>query len=280
MDWAVVEVDSLNVPSPRTSFACCIWADSLYIHGGWGLDGSLGDFWRFGTIGNVWHSLSDSTGQMPGPRSHHTLTAMASGNFYLIGGFVNRDDCTSDMFEYIPHTKKWSRVLPQGVPMSARAGHIAVRVGKNIVIHGGIRPSGGVSNEIHILNTETMTLANPLKIASGPSLSKHAAVELDEVIYVFGGVTDGNTLSSTLYAFDPWSNVWNVIPPPRGQGLAPCARSGHCMVATGTSQFLLFGGWGPNHVPLQDCWIFHTDTKYWEPFTGGSSGVRPWELDG
>jgi N-acetylneuraminic acid mutarotase len=58
-------------------------------------------------------------------------------------------------------TMSWSTPETKGVPMSARAGHTAVLVDRDkIVIFGGGN-SSGPTNDLYILNTDSMTWTKP-----------------------------------------------------------------------------------------------------------------------
>lgn len=64
------------------------------------------------------------------------------------------------------------------------------------------------------------------------------AVLLDGKIYIFGGITEDNKYSNTLYQLDD-SLELKVI---QQQGSVPSARLGHTLTKIGTNKILLFGG--------------------------------------
>eukprot|EP00282_Hemiselmis_andersenii_P035885 CAMPEP_0169427938 /NCGR_PEP_ID=MMETSP1042-20121227/1054_1 /TAXON_ID=464988 /ORGANISM="Hemiselmis andersenii, Strain CCMP1180" /LENGTH=1434 /DNA_ID=CAMNT_0009538063 /DNA_START=72 /DNA_END=4372 /DNA_ORIENTATION=+ len=109
-------------------------------------------------------------------------------------------------------------------------------------------------------------------------VSGSAAVTIQETLYVFGGsyeAEDGSGLvfSSDLHAYDTETGFWTKKMPSK---LQACARSGHCMVAVGSSLYIICGRtlMDEDTVFLGDVFVYDTIDQIWSPVrTAGPNPV-------
>ncbi|KAJ1482242.1 hypothetical protein T484DRAFT_1804593 [Baffinella frigidus] len=103
------------------------------------------------------------------------------------------------------------------------------------------------------------------------------AVSVDGKLWVFGGNMsvdpDDQHLSHDLHVFDLETGFWTRC---RTSPTQPCARAGHCMVAHGSSMYVLCG-WTVNEdnrvLYLSDAFVHSSTTLLWSPIR--ASGTPP-----
>jgi len=114
-------------PPPRRDHAAAAGADGrLYIHGGMGAEGLLGDLWAFDPGLGEWERLRPA-GETPPPRRLHAL-AVSGAHLLLSGGHDGVGDCDGVWALALePGGAAWRRLqLPPPPAGGARTGGVAI----------------------------------------------------------------------------------------------------------------------------------------------------------
>ncbi|MFT7800605.1 multiple epidermal growth factor-like domains protein 8 [Arapaima gigas] len=192
----------------------------------------------------------------------------ATGALYIFGGFdLNR--ALGDLVKYNFTSNRWEQISQAAVP-TARHSHTSVEWQGKMVIFGGELANGSLANDIWMyrpLENDWQQLGQ-LNSPGAPKLANHAAAVVDNYLYVFGGRTEEDMFSSTLYRFALMREVWETVHPSGGK---PPATAGHSMVFHAPSRTLLvYGGHRPTtarfSVRVNSTDIFHVDKRFWTSF--------------
>lgn len=99
-NWGEI-TPSNEPPSPRRDHEAWIYGDQLYIWGGKGQNGSLGDMWSYDIISNEWTERTMS-GSVPPARYGHSTTITNNGTTYILGGKSAEGTCLRDFYRINP----------------------------------------------------------------------------------------------------------------------------------------------------------------------------------
>jgi len=171
------------------------------------------------------------------------------------------------------------------------AGASIVQDGSTIYVTGGYyyEPMCISCPADYYTETTKLTVFNPTFDGSSYELSEpdqqlapsftlprayHTSVVSEGVIYLFGGVANGD---NTLEAFNIADNTWSVVTPyddgfswtPVGE--KPVGRSGHGAIVDGNIIFI-FGGFDVAGNALNDLWTFDITTSTWSSW---ETGITP-----
>lgn len=112
-------------------------------------------------------------------------------------------------------------------------------------------------------------------VAGVPNFSKHTAIELDGLIYVFGGF-DGFKTKYELAIYNPKTRQWQSVDNVKGD--VPPSRSNHRVVLLGKKMYM-FGGirGGDDGIldDLNDMYVLDTTTLTWKKIQGKGSIPGP-----
>mmetsp|Transcript_39602 Transcript_39602/g.112307 ORF Transcript_39602/g.112307 Transcript_39602/m.112307 type:complete len:560 (-) Transcript_39602:55-1734(-) len=239
------------------------------------------------------------TGDAPGPRCGHTLTALAGPNgdlsgakLVLFGGAtalegtqrvgdspgpqspgpsgtgIRLAGATNDVHLMDVRTGKWELVVPAGEAPSPRAAHAAAAVGSMVVIQGGIGPAGLAPEDLHVLDFTDMSRPRWHRVlVQGPGPSARYAHTLalvaNRFLVALGG-NDGRITLADSWALDtsekPYS--WRKIV---DSGEPPPPRMYATASARSDGLLLLCGGRDSSGTPLNDAFGLarHRDGR-WE----------------
>jgi N-acetylneuraminic acid mutarotase len=98
------------MPAPRSSFDATVVADTLFVVGGWAMQGDKETVWQ-DTAYAIDLSQSDlKWTELPKPDFERRALAVGpwNGKLYVIGGMQSNDKVTTQTAVYDPKTKKWS----------------------------------------------------------------------------------------------------------------------------------------------------------------------------
>ena len=123
----------------------------------------LNDCYTLNTVQMRWTVCPPAEGcRPPGPRCGHTAVAIA-GRVYVFGGETPHGQ-TNQLYVYDHAARSWSfeehmsmvnslmhREAPGAMPM-ARSGHAAVKVGSQMIVHGGFNNEVGALHDTHVLD--------------------------------------------------------------------------------------------------------------------------------
>ncbi|KAK7011091.1 kelch domain-containing protein 1 [Biomphalaria glabrata] len=143
LKWSQPMHMNLGVPTQRAAHAMCTIGRHLIIFGGRDIEERQNDMHIFNVDTRKWLTDLSVTGQVPAPRSFHSLTAV--GNKAVLFGGRGRNDQHFDKFDVFDFGKKeWLPTTIEGDKPASRGQHCAVAVGDSIFLFGG---SGNFSPE-------------------------------------------------------------------------------------------------------------------------------------
>ncbi|MEO1526526.1 MAG: kelch repeat-containing protein [Planctomycetota bacterium] len=125
------------LPEPRSSFDAAVLGDSVYVVGGWQLQGTQGDTQWHDTAWSLDLTNKDAKWQaLTVPEFQRRALSVAAFNekLYVIGGMQSNGETTTRVDAYDPKTKTWSKApsIP-GEGMSG-FGSAAYAVGENLYV--------------------------------------------------------------------------------------------------------------------------------------------------
>ena len=218
--WTRVLTDTDSPPSTQFSrrfgHEAVVLNDELYLIGGLGGTNALNDVWK-STDGRSWTRVLTDTDsppstQFPGRYRHE---AVVLGNaIYLIGGFGN--DLLNDVWKSTDG-QSWTRVLtdtksPPSTQFSRRFGHEAVVLGNALYLIGGLDGRNRLNDVWKSTDGKSWTREDT---PSPPSTqfsrrNSHAAVALNNALYLIGGY-DGTNLLNDVWKSSDAGASWNRI---------------------------------------------------------------------
>eukprot|EP00475_Leptophrys_vorax_P027820 TRINITY_DN3974_c0_g1_i2.p1 TRINITY_DN3974_c0_g1~~TRINITY_DN3974_c0_g1_i2.p1 ORF type:complete len:590 (-),score=125.46 TRINITY_DN3974_c0_g1_i2:188-1957(-) len=184
----------------------------------------------------MWYSVSAS-GDIPSPRAAHSMTVIGE-RLYLFGG-NDGINLFNDLYCFETSSCVWSRLNTFGDVPAPRAGHTATLVVESSVFVFGGGTASGPSNELFILNVESLvwSRAHFSGTPPRPRISHSAELILKNQLLIFGGGTVTRVFDD-LHVLDVTQGCWSR---PRDSGIVPVPRAGHAFNAVG-SKIYVFGG--------------------------------------
>ncbi|KAF8492373.1 hypothetical protein F5888DRAFT_1858822 [Russula emetica] len=254
-----------DVPSPRYGHSAVLSSTILLIWGGIMQNQALDDsLYLLNLVSREWTCILVN-GPGPGGRYYHTMTLVGS-KLFVFGGRTAKGrlndiwaldlDCLNskpfwESYEPAPGNEE---PLPRNV-------HVSVTTGDRIIIFGGY-DGQHVFNDTWSFNISTRKWTELQCTGSIPSpRGGHAAVLIDDVMYVFGGrAIDGTNLGG-LTAFKLSTQRWTAF---QDVGSSPSGRFGHAMACDGTRVFVLGGELSPGaQVEVDEAKLIHVlDTTF------------------
>jgi len=220
LSWTQISISQSSLgstkPSPRYAHSGTVAGDKIVYIGG-----QRSQTHRYKDL----FSYDTTTGQFMQPKvtgvlpviSKHTALAVGS-MFYIFGGYDGVSK-RHGLYTFDTATNEWSAPVTHGTCPISRSNHCGTVVGKRMYVFGGllIRGSGLVdSNDIHYLDTETMTWYSPQVTGDLPDpRCGHKMVSIQGKIYLFGGGNgdDWTNKFNDLHMFDPDTNRWTKLTP-------------------------------------------------------------------
>lgn len=233
---------AIGAPPAVVGSAMCSVGTMLYLFGGLTIKSAAqGQLYTFDTALHQW-ATPGPLGVLPTARAFHAM-ACANGRAYLFGGIDASYKVLGD-FYYLDTTvagTKWVNAGPNGAAPPARKGHTLTHSDERLHIFGGTSAGGEKLNDVYSLNLDTLEWRALATSGDSPSARDgHAAVELNDRLYIFGGV-DIYGLLSDVHALDLATLRWS-----QPQSLAnnvPSARWG-MLAALASQQLYIYGGLG------------------------------------
>lgn len=261
--WTLFQ--SASSPPPRKGHTMVKVHNGLLLFGGEGATGRLDDLWILQSAG--WRQLSANGTAPPGPRSGCAMAPLGEGAL-LFGGIDQAGAYRSDVFALTLNlsngTATWSALTTTGQQPSGRAFSALL---PNYRLIGGLTSPTTPSSEVYRFryDTRTWTLEHPA--TAGPVLSiplqLPVAAATERQVFVFSGITGGNTLSTDLWSYDGagWA---------RDQRSGPLGRIGAAAVAVADAfppadrMFLLGGVSATSYSgsPLDDAWTYEPNSGW------------------
>ncbi|XP_045900405.1 multiple epidermal growth factor-like domains protein 8 [Micropterus dolomieu] len=224
-----------------------------------------------------WWRVSGENPYTPPRTASAGVYLSSTGAMYLFGGFdLNR--ALGDLIIYNFTSNQWESRSHGHSPV-ARHSHTAVEWMGNMVIFGGELANGSLASDVWMYRPlhddwQQLGFSNS---QSAPKLANHAAAVVDSYLYVFGGRTEEDLFSSSLYRFGlNSSGGWETVQPTAGK---PPATAGHSMVFYSPSRTLLvYGGHRPTttrfSTKVNNIDVFHVDWRFWTSLSSPGTGPR------
>ncbi|KAF8499070.1 hypothetical protein F5888DRAFT_1611375 [Russula emetica] len=185
-------------------------------------------------------------GPGPGGRFSHTMTLVGSKLFVFGGRSATGKGRLNDIWaldlnclKSNPFWESSYEPAPGNEKPLPRSGHVSVTTGDRIIIFGGYGNPNTKFNDTWSFNISTRKWTELQCTGPIPSpRATHAAVLIDDVMYVFGGLALDGTNLGGLTAFKLSTQRWTAF---QDVGSSPSGRSGHAMACDGTRVFVLGG---------------------------------------
>ena len=267
--WYPIAIDD-GTP-PGTIYGTLIWTGERVIAWG-GADGltKYNAGGRYDPVTDSWQPTSRGPG-CPSPRFYHT--AVWSGTEMIVwGGELLDATRAGDGGRYDPETDSWVAIPATLHSPSARARHVAVWTGDEMIVWSGGGPAG--SGPGGILGDGKRY--DPLTDAWTPISTMNAPAGREECAYTWSGtelLIWGGIDWSTLYGdgarYDPENDTWA----PMASAGAPSPRRRLPAAWTG-SRFFVWGGQAGDS-DLGDGALYDPASNSWTPIaTGGAPEPR------
>lgn len=257
----VSDMFSLGGASSNVTFMIGGYSDSSLLSDVWAFDKTGGGSWSelrppASAKGGKGSSLS------PFPRTDFNI-AILGDNIFLFGGMLIDDDNSvsiwNDLWVFSITSKTWRLVIEESA-CSERYGHAMVSLPEGFLIHGGECNSKlGDLWYYRSASNSFVSLCN--SAGPGPcARSGHSlACSPDGCkVVMFGGaaIIDGDAqFMNDIWVLDisnranPQTWVWSSIV---CNDIAPSPREGACVVPIGTTEIMIFGGYGLSSSALDD----------------------------
>jgi len=188
------------------------------------------------------------------------------GIFYMFGGY----DGISQRFElscFDPVKRLWWVPEVRGAAPLSRSNHASTVHDKKMYIFGGLLQQDLElvdSNDLHILDTVTMTWQTPKMHGDVPEpRCGHKMVTIDDKIYLFGGGNGDNWLNkfNDIHVLDPKTLHWTRLDT---TGVEVDATTFASVWNIGRFLFVFGGGRIKNRGSVSnDVFVYDTVTRHW-----------------
>ena len=199
-------------------------------------------------------------GKQPIKRVFHSIS-LANNYILVYGGYAQDGTLLDDINMYDTRLFQWSGPIMKRQCCS-EDGHIVDMLAMD--------ESLANNSDINTLKFHDVGFVGTLPKAR----AEHAVCTVNNLMYMFGGITSPYGYTNDFHSFDTVNLEWNVLS--TSVTNIPSRRAGHNMVhVPGTNQFVLFGGAGRGttrmdqylSIGFNDVWVYYTDTYTWTQLT-------------
>lgn len=197
-------------PEARLGHTFELVDDIAIVYGGWNSSRVLSDChildFSLGMQRPKWFAV-ETQGVAP-RRQFHTANTI-DGRMFVFGGGDGKI-WLNDLHCLHLKTLEWSVCATNGISPIGRLQHSTVTVGKKLIVFGGEPDRRRQLNDLHVLDTETMTWSQAECIGGCPAPTPRVSttsVVNNSTIYFFGGY-DGTTWLNDIHAFDTVHSQW------------------------------------------------------------------------
>ena len=297
--WKLLQSETWR-PETREGAAMTSVGEKLYLYGG-ASRGIYNDLWVMHMLNPRW-VRTQPQGVHPEPRMGHSL-AEHRGNIVTFGGVTayNRGsqhrECLNSVKILDTEKLYWRQIDTSGVLVSMRRYHIAVVVGKHMLLHGGLNEKNAFMSDAAVLSLNKMKWKQVDIQGTGPGhIAFHCAVgvfpkgtselpgfslyRIPETegppqerviasgIYVFGGLDANSKAHNEVLLCKTGQRplVWSVL---ETKGKPPVPRFQHTMTLVKDLNILVvYGGRNDSHsgsgyTCFNDVHILNLSTLTW-----------------
>ncbi|KAJ7538156.1 hypothetical protein O6H91_11G036400 [Diphasiastrum complanatum] len=235
-------------PETRDSHSAVLMGQRMIIFGGTNGSKKFNDVYILDLSAQSW-SHPSVKGDPPAPRESHSATLVGDKRIVIFGGSGEGDgNHLNDLHILHLDNMEWTSPQVKGKLPTCRDSHTAVAIGNQLFVYGGDCRDRYLG-ELDILDLQTLTWIK-LEMADGiqPGVrAGHAAVTLDNKMYIFGGVGD-RAYYNDVWMLDVDSRVWTLLDV---VGPNPQGRFSHVAVLAG-NDIAVYGGCGEDEQPLNE----------------------------
>lgn len=189
--WSKPKVGG-NKPSARACHTMSRVGRKLYMFGGYDGEKCFNEIDILDLDTMTWIS-PQVQGTIPMARNAHTMTVLGK-KLYLFGGHSGNKHL-KDLHVFDTETLSWTEPQICGSPPKGLRGHTANLIGNKVYLFGGYDGRGRSfkkiipSNDLYVLNTETMRWSHPLEFEKAPAgRQRHTACVIGtKQLFIFGG---------------------------------------------------------------------------------------------
>uniref|UniRef100_A0A061SA78 Acyl--binding domain-containing protein 4-like n=1 Tax=Tetraselmis sp. GSL018 TaxID=582737 RepID=A0A061SA78_9CHLO len=259
-EWIQAEVSGARKPPPRYEHAMAAVDGKLLLVGGNCGGRYLNDVWILDLSSLEWVPTMYSGGkQAPGPppssgpdtppppqptlppSAGHAVVPWAS-SLLAVGGLTKAKHKSDELVVHSLETRAmaWSLLEPSGTPPPQLGGHTATIIGSCLYVFGGEDNSRRLSDELFVLDLESMVWSKPETKGRKPSpRCAHVAAGFGgRYLLIFGGGSVAHCYQD-LHVLDVEDMSWSV---PAAAGQAPSPRAGHAAAMLGNMWYIAGGG--------------------------------------
>lgn len=192
--WVVVQISARVSPSPRRSHGSAAIGNQIFIFGGYTKNGYTSDLWVFDVIWHSWNKVI-SSGEIPSPRSGHSLTAIGDHHLLLFGG-MSDSQVFGDLYLLDIRFFSWVKLRTTGVQPPPIQGHAVDVLKDSMFLVGGCNAYEGICYsstwvlQAALTGPSWMRFDRLNETSFGYPRGGHAIVVHEGSIFCFGGCSE------------------------------------------------------------------------------------------
>ncbi|KAM8939235.1 kelch domain-containing protein 2-like [Pelodytes ibericus] len=219
-------------PEARTGHTAVFDPESqrIYVFGGSKNKKWFNDVHILDTEAWKWSSV-EARGKVP-PLSYHSCT-LFRGEMFVFGGVFPRpnpepDGCSDSLYIFVPEHEIWYQPLVFGQKPTARSGHSACLMRRELYIFGGW-DTPVCYNDLYLLDLGLMEFSRVEVKGTSPSARCwHSSAPISDTHFLIHGGYDGNQALTDTYVFNTVTKTWISLV---NKSLPRSPRAGHSMLS-------------------------------------------------
>jgi len=202
-------------------FTSILDGHKLWIFGGADKLESKNDIYKFNmeSLENECKKVSAENGtEAPAPRTQYGNKSLVeidgSNHLVVFGGGCKEDKPVDDrnLHLFNLETSTWNKVQTNGIPPSARQGHISISIGQTVYIHGGLSFDDFCDDTFLIDLSKSDNKWIEIQCDTRPCpRAAHNVAAISDAFYIFGGFDSMGHALSDLWKFNTKSLTWTQI---------------------------------------------------------------------
>lgn len=253
---SVWECSTINldyeVPPARQYHSMSSINGELYLYGGQGESGVLGDMWILNTH-QEWSSV-DITGDSPPARYGHSHGS--DGDMIFVWGGDSASGLLNDFYIFTTVNNTWTKIEPSGSMPSPKTGACLALNIPLIYIFGG-NSNAGLTNELWVYSMSENTYSQ-LTLKDPPSARFFSNCEfIDNSLWVMLGTGQSDAPLGDVHKLSMTTQQWSLVAEELN---SPQARS-VAVVKHFNSFILILGGQGWTTDPYSEIYTIDFKTK-------------------